>query len=625
MPRRLALVAALVFAVALVALSGGAQAQSGEVASINASYTIEQSGLVQVREDITYDFGTSEHHGIFRYTPVRYSYNDQQDRKIDLTDIAVTDGNGIVPQPFEITDTDPNLVIKIGDPDVLLTGKHAYEITYTLNGALNPFSDHDEFFWNVTGNDWQAPIAVASVVVTVLAGSSPIERVDCFQGEAGSTDACQQSSFQNSPPVQFDNPPQAVFTSRGTLLPGEGMTIVIGLQKGAVNVGPPLLVNKIHNKNVGDYFLITPITVGVMLIGILAVLVAIARLWWVQGRDRWLGNMFYMNETPSAPGAETVKPLMAHETIVVEFTPPELDGMQKRRLRPAEIGVLLDERADTLDVSATIVDLAVRKHMTIAEEKEGGVFGLLQHKDYELTKLTPDAGDLLPYESQLKDALFDTGDIVKLSDLKNKFHDDLAKVKCSLYEQGVEDKFFPVNPETVRHLFSGAGVAVGLLGGGAVYGLGRLFGGGLIGAPLIVAGVILIFTANAFPRRTGTGRVLYRRSLGFRRFMVESDAPREKFAENANIFHDYLPYAIVFGCVDRWAKVFKDLGIDPGPPTYYIGTGAFVAASFADSMTSFSSSISSTMASTPGGSGGSGFGGGGGSGGGGGGGGGGAW
>jgi uncharacterized membrane protein len=225
----------------------------------------------------------------------------------------------------------------------------------------------------------------------------------------------------------------------------------------------------------------------------------------------------------------------------------------------------------------------------------------------------------------LKDALFDTGDIVKLSDLKNKFHDDLAKVKSSLYEQGVEDKFFPVNPETVRHLFSGAGVAVGLLGGGAVYGLGRLFGGGLIGVPLIVAGVILIFTANAFPRRTGTGRVLFRRSLGFRRFMVESDAPREKFAENANIFHDYLPYAIVFGCVDRWAKVFKDLDIDPGPPAYYIGTGAFVAASFADSMTSFSSSISSTMASTPGGSGGSGFGGGGGSGGGGGGGGGGAW
>jgi uncharacterized membrane protein len=345
----------------------------------------------------------------------------------------------------------------------------------------------------------------------------------------------------------------------------------------------------------------------------------------VQGRDRWLGDMFYLTETPSTPEAEKTKPLMAHETIVVEFTPPELDGKEKRRLRPAEIGVLLDERADTLDVSATIVDLAVRKHMTITEEKEGGVFGLFKHKDYELTRLTPDAGDLLPYESELKDALFETGDTVKLSDLKNKFHDDLAKVKTSLYKQTVTDNFFSRNPETVRTAIRGAGIALGVLGGLAMFGLGRLFGGALLGVPLIVAGVLLLVLASAFPRRTGNGRVLYRRSLGFRRFMVESDAPREKFAENANIFHDYLPYAIVYGCVERWAKVFKDLGIDPGPPGYYIGTGPFIAASFADSMTSFSSSISSTMASTPGGSGGSGFGGGGGSGGGGGGGGGGAW
>jgi uncharacterized membrane protein len=162
-----------------------------------------------------------------------------------------------------------------------------------------------------------------------------------------------------------------------------------------------------------------------------------------------------------------------------------------------------------------------------------------------------------------------------------------------------------------------------VLGGLTVYGLGKLFGGGLIGVPFIVAGVLLLLTASAFPRRTGNGRVLFRRSLGFRRFMVESDKAREKFAENANLFHDYLPYAIIYGCVERWAKVFKDLGLDPGTPTYYVGAGPFIAASFADSMTSFSSSISSTMASTPGGSGGSGFGGG--SGGGGGGGGGGAW
>src|SRR5258708_32277684 len=106
--------------------------------------------------------------------------------------------------------------------------------------------------------------------------------------------------------------------------------------------------------------------------------------------------MLYLNETPSTPAAEATKPLMAHETIVVEFTPPELDGSTKRRLRPAEIGVLLDERADTLDVSATIVDLAVRKHMTITEETSGSIFCLFNHKDYDLTKLTHEDVDRLP-------------------------------------------------------------------------------------------------------------------------------------------------------------------------------------------------------------------------------------
>jgi uncharacterized membrane protein len=284
---------------------------------------------------------------------------------------------------------------------------------------------------------------------------------------------------------------------------------------------------------------------------------------------------------------------------------------------------LLDERADTLDVTATIVDLAVRKQLVIKETKSGGVVGLFKKKDYELTRLTTDAGDLLPYETQLKDPLFDTGDTVTLSSLKNKFHSDLEKVKAALYKQATDDRFFPSNPETIRHLIRIAGVVVGVLGGAMVYSFGALFGGGLIGVPFIVAGVLLLFTASAFPRRTGNGRVLFRRSLGFRRFMVESDKAREKFAENANLFHDYLPYAIVYGCVERWAKVFKDLGLDPGTPSYYVGAGPFIAASFADSMTSFSSSISSTMASTPGGSGGSGFGGG--SGGGGGGGGGAAW
>jgi hypothetical protein len=105
----------------------------------------------------------------------------------------------------------------------------------------------------------------------------------------------------------------------------------------------------------------------------------------------------------------TTKPLGAHESIVTEFTPPEVDRASKRRLRPAEIGLLVDEKADTLDVTASIVDLAVQKHLVIKETEEGGVFGLFKKKDYELEKLDTPETSILPYEKKLLDSLFDGG------------------------------------------------------------------------------------------------------------------------------------------------------------------------------------------------------------------------
>ena len=113
---------------------------------------------------------------------------------------------------------------------------------------------------------------------------------------------------------------------------------------------------------------------------------------------------------------------------------------------------------------------------------------------------------------------------------------------------------------------------------------------------------------------------MYRRCLGFREYMTVAETDRQKFYEEENIFEKYLPYAIVYDCVDKWAKAFEGLEGQPGAATtsgWYIGTGPFLAASFARDVSSFSDGMSTAIAS--------GFGGGGFSGGGGGGGGGGSW
>jgi uncharacterized membrane protein len=140
-----------------------------------------------------------------------------------------------------------------------------------------------------------------------------------------------------------------------------------------------------------------------------------------------------------------------------------------------------------------------------------------------------------------------------------------------------------------------------------------------------VAGVLLLLVGGAMPRRTATGRALLRRALGFAKYVRTAETHQQAFAERANIFTAYLPYAVMFRCVDKWAKAFRDIDVQRATAGWYVGESGFDGVRFSNNLSSFSSSVGSTMASTPGSSGSSGFGGGGFSGGGGGGGGGGSW
>jgi uncharacterized membrane protein len=155
--------------------------------------------------------------------------------------------------------------------------------------------------------------------------------------------------------------------------------------------------------------------------------------------------------------------------------------------------------------------------------------------------------------------------------------------------------------------------------------LGRAFGGALIGVPIAALGGLVLILARLMPRRTAKGSEALRRILGFRLYINTAEQSRQEFNERANIFAAYLPYAIVFGSVEKWARVFRDIDTAQATKGWYVGPGPFIAADFSRSLESFSSSVSSVIGSTPGNSGGSGFGGGGFSGGGGGGGGGGSW
>ncbi len=148
-------------------------------------------------------------------------------------------------------------------------------------------------------------------------------------------------------------------------------------------------------------------------------------------------------------------------------------------------------------------------------------------------------------------------------------------------------------------------------------GLGASFGAGLIGVPIVVGGIVLAFVSSAMSKRTALGHDVFRRTMGFREYINTAEKDRQRFNEQTNLFAEYLPYAIVFGCVDKWARAFEGIGEEATRGWYYgYGPGMFNPGAFSHDLQSFSSSISSAVHDLPSGFGGGGFSGGGGGGGG---------
>ncbi|MEA2656637.1 MAG: hypothetical protein QOI23_2002 [Chloroflexota bacterium] len=593
------ILAGLVVAWLVIGSAAAGQADEGWViTSFHSDITIAADSTLTVAEEIQVDFGSQSKHGIFRTIPLRYRYSDTQDRFYELAVRSVTNGTSNI--PYDDSISSDNEVIKIGDPNVLVTGKQRYVITYTVTGALNSFADHEELFWNVDGALW--PVSKQGVSATVKFPEGSFQTSACYQGQPGSTDPCEKNDGTGS----------VTFTSTRNLGSGEEMSIVVALNKGAVAVPPPLLESR-QRQFPQDAFELTPLTVGLFVLLTLVGIGLVGWNWWVHGRDRAYLTQHYL-APPAAAGApaepERIQPLLSHDTLVVEFGPPQ-------NMRPAELGLILDESADTKDVTATIVDLAVRGFLTITENQKKG--------DWTLTYKSGADEVLFPFEKTILDGLFTGRTTVKLSALKGTFAPILKVAEKQMYADAVSRRLFTSSPDQARTAWGFLGCSVVLVGFAATAGLGLAFGWGFVGLAIVIVGIVLTASFPFMPQRTAAGRDLMQHTLGFRLYMNTAEKYRQQFAEKAEIFTQLLPYAIVFGCVTQWAKAFE--GIDTSAASsWYVSNAPFQAALLSSSLESMNANISSAITYVPPSAGSSsGFGGGGFSGGGGGGGGGGSW
>ena len=593
------LLAAASAILALVALSpaparlADATGPGEVIRSFEAEVEIRRDGSLQVFETIEYDFGSNSRHGIFRDIPVRYRHDDRYDRILRLDGFEVAAEPPGTSARFQIEKADAATRIKIGDPDRTITGLHRYRIAYRVRGVLNRFEQYDELNWNAVGTGWDVPMARVTARVRAPAG---ILRAACYSGPEGSRRPCA-SLASEGPEVTAG---ERDVSSRS------GLTVVVAIPAGVVPEPRPILDERWSARRA---FALTPAT-GLASGALLAlVLGAMVRLLWIHGRDRRFAGSPVDVVFGSVDGTEERVPLGERPITPVKYEPPG-------GIKAGEVGTLVDECAHPLDVTATIVDLAVRGFLRIEEIPKKGWFG---RTDWRLVRLPKEQAGLKRYEAELLGALFREGTEVELSDLKTKFSERLKAVQDALYDEVVQQGWFRARPDRIRLRWCLLGIGILVVGVALTVALAAWTHAGLVGVPVVLGGLALAALAGRMPHRTAGGTAVMRRVQGFRRLIEGPEAEQARFSERANIFSEYLPYAIVFGCTEKWARAFRGLDQEVSASGWYSSPHGFTADGFGERIDDFSTTTAGTIvASAPsssgfsGGSSGGGFGGGGG-------------
>jgi hypothetical protein len=532
--------------------------RSYAIERFDAVVQVERDGAIRVTESITARF-TGSWNGIFRTIPVKYrtAQGLNWTLGLDLEGASGADGR---PLRVEASRERHYVKYKIWVPGAA-NATRTVVLRYRATNGLRFFDEHDELYWNVTGDEWEVPIEAAAARIELPSGAEGIRAI-AFNGAYGST-AQEAGVDVRGTTVRIAMP--------RTLRYREGLTAVVGWNKGVV--AEPGVGARAAGVVASNWPLAIPLPVFLLALAI----------WRRRGKDP------------------------RRRPITVQYEPP-------RGLTPAEAGTLLDNSADLRDVTATLVDLAVRGYLRFEERDDRQLFGLIGGREYVLHRLDPPAAadGLAPHEQRVFDGVFSgRGKVVELSDLRDEFYTSLPHIRASIFDRLLGRGFYHARPDHVRVRWMAGGVFIGSTIAVAGAALAHRFL--LTPVPFVVAGiavaVILLAFGSVMPARTDAGARALEQVLGFEEFLrrVEAEHLKRVIIGHPELFDRYLPFAMAFGVERKWAKAFE--GIYTEPPTWYVGSSVthFNVSRFSSSLADLSSTAGSTMTSSPRSSSGSGF------------------
>ncbi len=494
-----------------------------QVDSFTVNYTVNSDGSVQVTERIVYRFGaSSDRRGLERTLVTRQPYDDARDMIFETSDPVVTSPS-LAPTTISVQHDvgdgrTRTMRVFIGDANRrIFEATAAYQLTYTVRGALRSYTGYDEFYWDATGPAL-AKVLSASVTVEVPGG---VRGLFCSTGRVVGGTPCQT---------------QAIADGVGTLQ-GFGvalnspLTLAAKIDSSLIAAGGPKLV---ENAELTRQRLELAVLIGG---GVIALLVPLVGWWYYRrhGYDRRFDGL-PAGVLPE-PEQQTRETRDRGVDIPMVTAPPKLPFVAA--------GLLLDGQAHVRQTTATLVGLAV-----------DGAIKLRGGKDPEVRLL--DSRRARDRSSTvLLEELFDGGATVAdltATGLMAEGHDRII----GMARDGARDGGWFVRPPRSRS--SGNSVIAALAVGYIPY---TLFGGiALYLIPLLVSVVVTLVVLNrklSLGQRTGQGRALTDQVEGFRRYLSTIEAEQLSFEAGDDIFSRYLPWAILFDVTDHWTKVCQRL------------------------------------------------------------------
>jgi uncharacterized membrane protein YgcG len=583
-------------------LSCTANAVQEHILSFKSAITVHTNSSLTVKEVITViSTGMIIKHGLVREFPT--IYKDAQGNTytvgFELQQVLQDDQ----PVPYQIKDAPNGKKIYIGEPHrVLSPGTYTYTLVYTTDKQLGFFQEHDELYWNVTGNGWRLPIERATAYVH-LPLSIPKEKihVEAYTGRQGERGKDYTAHVTEKG--------IAIVSTTRTLAPFEGLTIVVTWPKGFVVQAseggsfagkaaptPSRFATKFPLLYKIYLFLRDYLATMWLLLGLLGIL------------------FFYLRRYRKTRSFEQA-------TIIPLFEPPA-------GLLPSQVRYLYNRKYDPNTFASEIVTMAVKGLLEIKFTK-----GLLFGGTYTLISNDAVSPNSHKDHVMLHSLLFSNGKEIELSKKNQKI---IGKATRYLQEslESFSQKYLDSNLDT---LFIGVVVSLGFLFTSLImpqatplFTLTPAFFGALI-LFIIINGLFsyLLYTY------TPEGYKLYAAIEGFKLFLKTTEEERLKVigtppTKTPELYEKYLPYAIALGVEKAWSSQFAPVFTEyekeghPYVPVWYMGPTfrpESFNSSFVHSINSVAGAVISSAPTIPGtrsGSGGRGSSGGGGGGGGGG-------